>query len=368
MMKSNAGNVSPGNLLPGSRLPNTKKAVLEFTEMMQILTESGLSLRDALEVLVTTDRRSNGRAPAVLGNRISEIIRRGASFAGAIQTMDDVFPQIYRGMIKVGDKVGSVERIFSRLRNYLKEQKTLGDKISAALIYPVMVLSLSMAGVLALVFFVMPKLETIFGGFGGDSAERIRQNIHAIELLLSCFAGIVFTLILSTVVLFCLGKHRSEFGRFLDYRLLKIPLLGTFLSTKESLNFSFAMEVLSSGGLPIESALEEAAQVVSNRAYRHSLFMVRDRVINGGNLSAAFASDKIFPPYMGRWIAIGEKSGRTETVFSQIRSYFQEEIEQQTAKFLLLIEPALITLIGVVLMGLIAGIVLPLFSIYANVL
>jgi type II secretory pathway component PulF len=346
---------------------STKKAVLEFTEMMQILTESGLSLRDALEVLITTDRRSGGRAPAVLGNRISEIIRRGASFAGAVQTMDDVFPQIYRGMIKVGDKVGSVERIFSRLRNYLKEQKTLGDKISAALIYPVMVLSLSMAGVLALVFFVMPKMEAIFGGFGGDSAERIRQNIQRIELLLSCFAGFVFTLILAAITLFFLGRRHDEFGRFLDCQLLKVPLLGTFLSTRESLNFSFAMEVLSSGGIPVEAALEEAAQVVSNRAYRRSLFIVRERVINGGNLSAAFAGDKIFPPYMGRWIAIGEKSGRTETVFSQIRSYFQEEIEQQTAKFLLLIEPALIAVIGLVIMGLIVSIILPLFSFYGNV-
>jgi type II secretory pathway component PulF len=143
--------------------------------------------------------------------------------------------------------------------------------------------------------------------------------------------------------------------------------LGAFLSTRESLNFSFAMEILSSGGIPIESALEEAAQVVSTRAYRHSLFIVRERVINGGNLSAAFAQDKIFPPYMSRWIVIGERSGRTETVFSQIRSYFQEEIEQQTAKFLLLIEPALITVIGGVLMGLIIGIILPLFSIYGNV-
>jgi type II secretory pathway component PulF len=318
-----------------------------------------------LEVLVSVDRRS---AAARLGSRISELIRRGSSFAAAVQSLSDAFPPIYRGMIKVGDKTGSVERIFSRLRSYLKEQKTLSDKISAALAYPVMVLCLALAGSLALVVFVMPKLETIFGGFGGNSAETIRQNIRTIEILLSCFAGTLAATILGMAVLRRLGRSHAELGRFLDYRLLRFPILGEFLSIRESLNFSFAMEVLSSGGVPVEAALEEAAEVVSNRAYRHSLGRVRERVINGGNLSGAFAADPVFPVYMSRWIAIGEKSGRTETVFTQIRSYFQEAVEQRTAKFLLLIEPALIAAIGLILLGLIAGIVLPLFSVYGNLL
>jgi type II secretory pathway component PulF len=344
---------------------NTKKALPDFTGMMELLIESGLSLKDSLEVLVSADLRS---AASLLGNRILELIRRGSSFAEAVQTMDGVFPPVYRGMIRVGDKAGSVEKVFSRLRNYLDRQKTLKDKISAALAYPAMVLFLALAGSLGMVFFIMPKLETVFGVFGGNSAEEIRRNIGVIKLMLSGFAGTAVVTLTAAVILFRLGKTRENIGLFVDGLCLKIPVLGVFLSLRESLNFSFAMEVLASGGVPVETALAEAAGAVSNRAYRLSLLRVRDRVMSGGSLSAAFAADPVLPPYISRWTAVGEKSGRTETVFTQIRLYFQDLIERRTTKFLLLIEPALIITIGIILMGLIAGIVLPLFSVYGNIL
>jgi type II secretory pathway component PulF len=344
---------------------NARKALTEFTGMMELLIESGLSLKDALEVLVSSDRRSSASA---LGSRILELIRRGSSFAEAVQSLDNIFPPVYRGMINVGDKAGSVEKVFSRLRNYLNRQKNLKDKISAALVYPVMVLFLAIAGSLGLVFFVMPKLETIFGGFNGNQAEEIRRNIGVIKLLLSCFAGAAAVVIPALIILFRIGKSHEKPGLFLDKLLLRVPGLGMFLSIRESLNFSFAMEVLTSGGVPVETALAEAAGAVSNRMYCRSLFLVRKQVMRGGSLSAAFASDPVFPVYISRWIAVGEKSGRTEMVFTQIRSYFQDLIEQRTAKFLLLIEPALIIAIGVILLGLIMGIVFPLFSVYGNII
>jgi type II secretory pathway component PulF len=346
-------------------MKNAKKALLDFTEMMELLIESGLSLKDALEILVSSDRRS---AVSFLGSRILELIRQGSSFAEAIQTLDGIFPPVYRGMIKVGDKAGSVEKVFSRLRNYLDRQKTLKDKISAALAYPIMVLALALAGSFALTFFVMPKLETVFGGFGGNSAEEIRQNIHTIKLLLSCFTGGIVVAVPVVTILFHLSKAYQKLGLIFDNLLLRIPILGAFLSIRESMNFSFAMEVLTSGGVPVETALAEAAVAVSNMAYRRSLFLVREQVINGGSLSVAFASDTVFPVYISRWMTVGEKSGKTETVFTQIRSYFQELIEQRTAKFLLLVEPALIIVIGIIILGLIMGIVFPLFSVYGNLI
>jgi type II secretory pathway component PulF len=163
------------------------------------------------------------------------------------------------------------------------------------------------------------------------------------------------------------GKN-DDLARRFDSALLRLPLAGKFLSFWESLNFSFAMEALSGGGIPVENALEEAEAVVSNRAYRMALKQVREAVFNGKNLSSAFKEQKIFPPCLSQWIAIGESSGKTEKIFTQVRSYFQEETERMSAQFLLLIEPALIGIIGAVILGFVVGIVLPLFSIYGNIL
>ncbi|MDR1949209.1 MAG: type II secretion system F family protein [Spirochaetaceae bacterium] len=343
----------------------SKKVILEFTEMMELLIESGLSLKDALELLTSINRKS---AAGLLGRRLSGLIRKGSSFAQAICLLEDTFSPIYRGMIKVGDKAGSVESIFPRLSSYLRDQKKLGDKISAALAYPLLVLGVAVFGGLGLVFFVIPKLEALFSGFAGDAAERIRANINGMEtlfltlLVLSALFAAAFLLVKK------LGKVNEGFACFRDALLFRIPLLGGFLAAWESLNFTFAMEVLTGGGVSVETAIEEASAVITNQAYSRALKRVREKLINGGSISSAFSGERVFPVYMSRWIAVGERSGKTEKIFSRIRLYFQGEIERQTAKLLLLIEPALIAAVGIVMLAMVTGIILPLFSIYGNII
>jgi type II secretory pathway component PulF len=341
------------------------KRVLEFTEMMELLLESGLSLKDALEIITLAGRKSGA---GVLGNRLLEHIRRGASFAGAIQALEDVFPPIYRGMINVGDAAGSVERIFPRLSTYMRDQKKLRDKTAGALAYPVLILIVSILGTAGLAFFVIPKMETIFSGFGGNAVERIHANIRSIKIFLTLLFCIILLIILGLISLKGMAGTNKDLALFLDYRILQIPLIGDFIVSWETLNFTFAMEVLTSGGISVEAAIEEAGKLVFNRAYRHSLTMVQDKVLNGGSLSRAFSEEKTFPPCMSQWISVGERSGRTEKIFSQIRSYFQDEIEQRVSQFLLLIEPIMITAVGLIILGLVAGIILPLFSIYGTIL
>jgi type II secretory pathway component PulF len=353
--------------LPGhdtNKKTGTKKAVLEFTEMMELLIGAGLSLKDALELFTAINRNSRGD---LLGRRLSDLINRGFSFAQAVRSMEDTFSPIYRGMIRVGDKVGSVESIFPRLSSYLRDQKKMRDKISAALAYPILVLAVSILGGLGLVFFVLPKLQAIFAGFGGNEGGRIEANIRSMETVLLAF---VVLLILGVSVVLALrktGEQAEETACLLDGVLLRLPLIGGFIASWESLNFSFAMEVLTGGGVSVETAIDEAADVVSNRAYRRALKTAREKIINGGNIAGAFSGERIFPVYMSRWLSIGERSGKTENIFSRIRFYFQGEIERRTSQFVLLIEPAMIVVVGVVMLWIVGGIILPLFSMYGSI-
>jgi type II secretory pathway component PulF len=338
---------------------------MEFTGMMELLIDSGLSLRDALDLLAGTEEQSRTGG---LGRKIAGAIAKGASFARAVYDMEDTFPPIYRGLIKVGDLVGSVERVFPRLNAYLGDQKKLREKIVSALTYPALVLGAAILGTLGLTVFIMPKLETIFAGFGGGSAGQIQENLRGIRIFFLILGGTITFGILSILILKWLGRVHEGAAYFLDRRVLRLPGIGKFLSAWETLNFSFAMEVLTGGGVPVETAIAEAAALVSNTAYRRSLWRVRERVINGGSLSGAFGMEKTLPPYVSQWVSLGERSGGSEKVFSQIRSYFQGEIERSGSRFLLLIEPAMILIIGVVLLGMVMGIILPLFSMYGNLL
>jgi type II secretory pathway component PulF len=345
---------------------NYEKEVLEFTEMMELLLESGLSIRDALEALVAMDgaasAASSGRAPGgkiSLGETLLAHIRRGATFAQAVDLTGE-FPRIYREMIRVGNTAGSVEKIFPRLGAYLRDRKKIREKISGALAYPALVLAVAFAGVLGLIFFVMPRMELIFAGFGAEAGNGIRRNLRSLELALGVPAA------LGALLAGAAGVLRKNDA--IDRLALGLPLAGKFILCWESFNFVFAMEVLTGGGIPVEDAIAEAAALVSNGAYRSSLLQAREGVLNGGSLARAFSENPFCPPCMGLWAAIGERSGKTEGVFSQLRSYFQGELERRSAQFVLLIEPAMIALIGMVILALVSGILLPLFSIYGSIL
>jgi type II secretory pathway component PulF len=198
--------------------------------------------------------------------------------------------------------------------------------------------------------------------------EKIQDNIHSIKFFITLLIFIVLLITLGLISLKGMAGTNKELAVFLDYRLLQIPVIGGFIASWETLNFTFAMEVLTGGGISVEAAIEEAGKLVFNRAYRRSLTLAQDKVLNGVSLSRAFSEEKTFPPCMSQWLSVGERSGKTEKVFSQIRSYFQDEIEQKISQFLLLIEPIMITAIGLIILGLVAGIILPLFSIYGTIL
>jgi type II secretory pathway component PulF len=344
----------------------TEKEVLEFTEMMELLLKSGLSIRDALESLAVMDdnvsasflEKASEKKPS-LGKMLLEQIHKGASFAQAVDMMEEL-PPVYRGMIRVGNSVGTVEKIFPRLGAYLRDRKKLRDTISGALAYPALILAVAFLGTMGLMFFVMPKMELIFAGFGGEAGNSIGRNVRALKLALGVAASLA-------ALIFCaaafLRKHSA-----IDHLALRVPLAGKFILSWESFNFVFAMEVLTGGGIPVEDAIMEAAALVSNRVYRSSLLEARERVLNGGSLAHAFFENPFCPPCMGQWAAIGEGSGKTEQVFAQLRSYFQGELERRSAKFILLIEPAMIAIIGIAILALVTGILLPLFSVYGTIL
>lgn len=344
---------------------NKKKTLLDFTEMMELFTEAGLSLKDALEISASIGTASGAHAVSA---RLLEGIHKGKSFAQSVETLPSFFPAIYRGMIRVGDRIGSVERIFPRLRAYLSSRKAISDKLAGALAYPLFVLAVTVGGMIALSLFVLPQMEGIFSGFGSDATAAIRQNLSAIRFGFSLFLAVLVLAGAGTGALLLARRRNNALAVALDGFLLRLPVAGKFISSWETLNLAFAMETLASGGVPVETCLLEAAGVIGNAAFREGLLRAREEVIKGGSLSASFARRREFPSYLTQWLAAGERSGKTEKVFSQLRAFYQSEIDRLTTGFMALIEPALILVIGIFMLIVVTLIVLPLFSMYGTLL
>lgn len=341
----------------------TRNAVLEFTEMMELLTDSGLSIKDSLEV---ASKIGNGSPAGKIASELAEALRKGDGFAHVIESRSEWFPDMYRRLVSVGERTGSVERIFPRLATYLRDMKTLRDKILGALTYPIMVLAVTVAGSVGISLFVLPRIEEIFSGFGGAGADKIYANIRAMKIAISAVVILSMLCAAASVALGIAAKRKPSLAQALDGFKLSLPVIGPFLSAWETLNFAFAMETLTAGGVAVEEALEEAARVVTNEAYRQAIQDVRSAVLKGHNLSSEFPLHREFPSYLSQWMIVGERSGKTERVFAQVRKYFQAEVDRASTKFTTMLEPALIVLIGALLLVLVTLVIVPLFTIYGS--
>lgn len=338
--------------------------MLEFTQIMEQLINSGLSIKDALEISSLINKKNDN-----LETKIYKQIQKGISFAEAVNQMTNVFSPVYRGIISVGDRIGSVEKIFPRLRLYLETQKKIKDKLLGALIYPIIVLATTLLVFTAMIFFVFPKLKTMFMEFGGEASQLLETKIRHMETGLITVLIIILFLILLSLLFRILISRNYSIKTIKDTFLLKVPAFGKFLSYLEALHFSFAMETLLSGGITIEDSISESLSVISNNAYKEALKDIRNRITRGESISHAFSiHENIFPDYMIKWMMVSEKSGKPEQVFSQLRNYFQNEIDLYTTKFMTLIEPALIILIGIFLVTLILNVIVPVFSLYGSIL
>lgn len=333
---------------------------------MDQLISSGLSIKDSLDVTTMISTKKNGSGN--LAKSILEQINKGTSFADSINNMPEVFPPIYRGIIQVGDKVGSVEKIFPRLRIYLENQKKMKDTFSGAMIYPLLILFTTIIGSIALGIFVLPKLEYMFTEFGGEAAELLKKNISSFKNSFLIVLILIFIFIFVLLLLKKISKGNKSFKLIVDRIVLRLPLIGKFYTYWETLNFAFAMETLTAGGVTIEMAIKQAESVISNESYKRALDDVTSDIIKGASLSKSFSSHSEFPNYMSKWLVVGERSGKTEQIFSQIRNYFQDETNKMLKRFMTLIEPTLIILIGLFLIIIVSSIIVPLFSLYGSIL
>lgn len=350
--------------------PNVKKGfksktILEFSEVLHVLLSSGLPLKEATDIAGTVFNKGQTYR---LANQIAESLNKGKSFYNTISEYGTTFPPVYRGLVRVGEKVGTLETIFGRIVSYMQDGKKLKDKLISAMIYPLLILVFMFFGIFGLIVFLLPKLEEIFSVFGKDMADTMgSMNVFLIILLI--FLGLILIggNILALYLKFARSRNLPS-AVMLDKFLFKIPLVGKILLNQETMNFVFAMEILTSSGITMEAALSESCHVLKNHAYIESIKIIREEIIKGRTFSSALKKQNILPDKIQRWAVVGERSGQVDTIFGQLKVFYQNEIEKFLSRILVLIEPAIMILVALILILMIIYFIIPIFSMYGDLL
>jgi type II secretory pathway component PulF len=343
----------------------SRGAVIEFTETVSVLLASGLTFRDSLEVAQTIFLK--GEINLMVAHLLEQI-RKGASVTDAVAGLGEGLPPLYRGFIRIGEKIGSLEEAFKQLAAYLGEDRRVRDKLASSLIYPLMVLGVAVIGLTGIVIFVLPRIQAMFQQLGAALPARLSSMLGLFRGAMIGGGLLLAGALAAELVLSALRRTNPALALALDRLVLRLPIYGRVKYLREVLNLLFALEMLTAGGFSVEDALGESAEVTGNQAFRAALGAARESIVRGDNLSAAFLGSPVFSSRIGRWVAVGERAGQVDQVFGQLRRYYQVEIEKWSSRFMNLVEPVLILGVGLVIFLVIIVFIMPIFSIYEGIM
>ena len=336
---------------------------LVFNQELVALLKAGLPVVAGLDILL--ERQKNPHFQKILAD-VKEQLVAGTALSDAFLSHGDAFPRLYATSLKAGERSGEVEKV---LRRFLGYQKILGQvkrKVTGALVYPAVLVSLSLGLIVILMTYVIPRFTEFFSGFGGEmpaltvavvgTATFMKKYI--LELLLgTATAGFLFD-----------RWRRTDRGtRFVHGFILTIPIIGVVLHEFSLSQFARALATLVGAGTPLVTALEISTGSVGNRKVSDAVASVVPKVRQGAELWRSLEETGQFTSLAVEMIKVGEATGALEDMLTNVSDFYDEAIESRLQTIINLIEPVILIVMGGVIATILLSVYLPMFTILSNI-
>lgn len=338
----------------------SQKDIALFTGELATLLESGLPLDKSLLVLIDLTE-DNERVTKLIG-RVLEKVKGGSTLADALEKQSGIFSKFYLNMIRAGEAGGSLGEVLTRLSDYLERSRELKETVSTALIYPTILLIMSLASLFVMLTFVVPQFSEMFESAGKALPVSTQIVVGLAEWLQSYWWVLILggTLITGYMNLQLADPIKKKVW---DGRFLKLPLLGTIMLNKETANISRTLGTLLGNGVSILAALVIVRETVDNLVLAAAIQDVEEQLKQGKNMSDALMEKGIFPKMAMQMIKMGEETGRLEEMLLRVATIYDKQLRVAIQRMLALLEPALIISLGLMIAGIIVSILLAILSV-----
>ncbi len=330
----------------------------QMTRGMASLLEAGLTVEQAFNALI--EQAEVERVRQVLAALRGEVIA-GNAVAKALASFPKVFPELYRTLVAAGESSGQLPRVLTRLADYLDERQQMRSRLSLALIYPAIVTGVALVVVGALLVYVLPQVIQVFQ-HAHQQLPLLTRALIALSVFLQAtwIAWGVLAAVLVVALRMALARpaSRAAIHRF----LWRAPAVGRILRHLDAARLAATLSILVGSRVPILQALDAGTGVMTLVPMREALATAARGVREGMPLARALAATKAFPPVMVHLIASGEASGRLDEALERAARQQQNDIALRLAAFAALFEPAMILLMGGVVLVIVLAILLPIFQ------
>jgi general secretion pathway protein F len=329
-----------------------------LTRQLATLLHSGLPLEESLQAVAEQTEKPRVQR-IILGVR-SKVVE-GHPLAEGLRDFPQAFPEIYRATVSAGEQSGKLDSVLERLSDYTESRQAMGQQVSNALVYPIVLMVLSFAIVSFLLAYVVPQVVAVF-----ESGHQELPIATRILIGMSDFIRHYWYYALIAIGAATWGfrrwlkapESRLRFDRF----LLRMPLAGKLIRGLNTARFSRTFSILTASAVPVLEALRISAEVVSNMPMKRAVEDAALRVREGAPIGKSLAARKLFPPMMIHLISSGESSGELEKMLERAASNQEREMDGLLSTMTNLLGPFMVVFMGAVVMFIVIALLLPIFQ------
>lgn len=339
-----------------------KKVKLEeltvFTQQLAAMLEAGLPLVSALEAL---EEQTENPVFQIVVRNVRNEVSAGRSFSDSCRDYPRAFPNLFVSMVEAGEASGSLAEILDKTSSYFEETVKLMKQVKGALVYPAVVIGLAIILVNVLLVAVIPVFADMFAGFGAELPKPTQFLIGLSDFLQSYIIFIILGIMGAVWVIrrFCATPK----GRVIkDKLIIKLPVIGELTRKVNLSRFCRTYAILMRSGVPILKTLEIVSSASGNTFVERASKNISKHISSGGQVSDVIAEDPYFPPMVKHMSRAGEQTGNVDGMLVKVADFYDAEVETLVAALTSLMEPLLITFLGVVIGGIVMAMFLPIFQ------
>jgi type IV pilus assembly protein PilC len=353
-----AGRLALGSVALPTRSKISTREFLVFNQELATLLKAGMPLVQSLEIL---RRRVTSPVFRSVLDDVHDRVRAGSSLSEAFDVHGAMFPGVYTASLLAGEKSGNLEQVIRRYVAYVKVVEGVRRKTISALIYPAVLLGLSLVVVAILVLRVVPQFAGFYEQFGKDLPLSTRV-IVSVSTFATAYLGIMIVAGVAVGISVWLWLKRPGQRERVDRWLLRLPALGSVARKFATAQASRTLATLLGGGIPLVNAIDVSARAIKNRYMSSELRKAAQQVREGKAFSTAMTESGAFPDVALKMVEVGEQTGALQEMLNSLSDFYDEEIDTNLSRFVTLVEPILLIIMGIVIAGLLLALYMPLFN------
>lgn len=334
-----------------------------FLRQLATLIRAGVGIVDSVHIL--SQQSESKELRKVLSEAASDI-QRGSQLSEACAKHPKVFEPLFLSMLRAGEASGNMEIVLDRMATFYEKSHYTREKIKSAMMYPIVMLVLTVIVTIFLLTNIVPMFVSMFSGFHAELPAITKAVLAVSNSLVSTWY--IYLLALIGIIVAIRMVLRTPRGRYVfDYALLKMPVFGSLFQKGVLARVSRTLSTLFTSSVPILQSLTIVENVADNMVVGQAIAASKDSLRQGRPLSEPLKNSWVFPPLVTHMIAIGEETGSMDSMLEKIADFYEAEVEAMVDRVKALIEPAMIVVLAVIIGAIVLSIMVPMFEIFNQV-